>query len=56
MLDVHEQLAILSKSFQSNSLIVFDISKNINKTLSQLKKLANKPGPHEQVTTTCNHQ
>lgn len=38
MLDVHDQLAILSKSFQSNSLIVYDISRNINKTLKQLER------------------
>ena len=49
MLDTHEQLAILSKSFQSNSLIVFDISKNVNKTLAQLKKLTDRPGQHEQI-------
>lgn len=49
ILDVHEQLAILSKSFQSNALLIFDISKNINKTLAQLKKLLDKPGSNEQV-------
>jgi len=35
MLDVHNQLGILSKSYQSNSLIIFDISKNLNRTLRQ---------------------
>ena len=46
MLDVHEQLAILSKSFQSNSLIVYDIARNVNKTLKALQKLE-KPGVEE---------
>ena len=44
MEDVHEQLAILSKSFQSNSLIVYDISRNVNKTLKALQKLGEKVG------------
>ena len=35
MLDVHNQLGILSKSYQSNSLVIFDISKNLNRTLRQ---------------------
>jgi hypothetical protein len=47
MLDVHHQLAILSKAFQSNSLVVIDISKNVNKTLKALKKLLDTPGEHE---------
>ena len=47
MLDVHDQLAIISKSFQSNSLIVYDISRNINKTLKQLKKLSEGKGSTE---------
>ena len=47
MLDVHEQLAILSKSYQSNSLVVFDISRNLNKTLRSLKKIKDIKGPEE---------
>ena len=49
MADVHEQLAILSTSFQSNTLIVHDIAKNVNRTLRQLEKLEAKPsgGLHE---------
>ena len=47
MLDVHDQLAILSKSFQSNSLVVNGISRNVNKTLKGLKKLNDTPGPTE---------
>ncbi len=39
MLDVHNQLGILSKSYQSNSLVIFDISKNLNRTLRALEKL-----------------
>ena len=39
MLDVHNQLGILSKSYQSNSLVIFDISKNLNRTLRVLQKL-----------------
>ena len=37
--DVHEQLGILSKSYQSNSLLIFDVSKNLNRTLRTLEKL-----------------
>lgn len=48
MLDVHEQLTILSKSFQSNSLVVFDIGKNVNKTLRALQKLLETPGKNEK--------
>ena len=48
MLDVHDQLAILSKSFQSNSLLVFDIAKNVNKTLRALKKLLDTPAENEK--------
>ena len=47
MLDVHEHLAILSKNFQSNSLAVYDIARNVNKTLKALQKLGDKPGPME---------
>jgi hypothetical protein len=47
MLDVHEQLSILSRSFQSNSLVVYDVSRNINKTLKVLQKLNSKPGEQE---------
>ena len=41
MLDVHNQLGILSKGFQSNTLVIFDISKNLylNRTLRALEKL-----------------
>ena len=49
MLDVHEPLAILSKSFQSNALIVFDISKHINKSLRALEKLKSLPGIAESL-------
>ena len=48
MLDVHDQLGILSKSFQSNSLLIFDVPANINKTLRALKKLKETPGPNER--------
>jgi hypothetical protein len=48
MLDVHDQLAILSKSFQSNSLLIFDVGKNVNKTLRALKKLLDTPGENEK--------
>ena len=47
MLDVHEQLAILSKSYQSNTLCIFDVSNNLNKTLRALEKLKHKPGSEE---------
>ena len=52
MLDVHDELAILSKSFQSNSLLVFDISKNVNKTLRVLQKLRDEPGVNEKLFWT----
>lgn len=39
MLDAHDLLAILSKSFRSNSLVVNGISRNVNKTLKGHKKL-----------------
>ena len=32
MLDVHHELGVLSKSYQSNNLVVFDISKYLNRT------------------------
>ena len=47
MLDLHEQLATLSKSYQSNSLVVFDVSRNLNKTLRALDKLKSTPGREE---------
>ena len=49
MLDVHNQLGILSKSYQSNSLVIFDISKNLNRTLRALEKLKKEEscGPEE---------
>ena len=47
MLDVHHVLAILSKSYQSNALVVFDISRHLNKALSSLKKLKSNPGDEE---------
>ena len=31
MLDVHEQLSMLSRAYQSNSLTVFDISRHLNR-------------------------
>ena len=49
MLDVHEQLSILSRSYQSNTLVVFDISRNLNISLSKLTKLKTKPGEHEST-------
>ena len=49
MLDVHAQLAILSKGYQANGLIVFDISKHLNRTLRELEKLKSKPGTSEQA-------
>jgi hypothetical protein len=52
MLDVHDQLATLSKSFQSNSLLVFDISKNVNKTLRALQKLQDTPSENEKLFWT----
>lgn len=47
MQDVHDNLAILSKSFQSNKLVINGIAKNVNKTLKELKKLKDTPGPKE---------
>ena len=47
MLDVHDQLSILSRSYQSNSLCVFDISRHLNKTLKAFKTLKSEPGPTE---------
>ncbi|KOO33057.1 zinc finger protein 862 [Chrysochromulina tobinii] len=49
MLDVHNQLGILSKGFQSNTLVIFDISKNLNRTLRSLEKLKKEEscGPEE---------
>ena len=44
MLDVHEQLSILSRSYQGNSLVVFDISRHLNTTLAKLTKLKTTPG------------
>ena len=48
MLVVHEQCAILSKSYQSNSLIIFDIAKNVNKTLRVLEKMKETRGAAEK--------
>ena len=49
MLDVHNQLGILSKGYQSNTLVIFDISKNLNRTLRALDKLKKEEscGPEE---------
>lgn len=47
MLDVHNQLAILSKTFQAKSLIISDISKGVNKSLRALRALKEAPGEHE---------
>jgi hypothetical protein len=47
MYDVHEELRILSESFQSNKLVVFDIANNVNRTLKKLKKLLEQPGKHQ---------
>ena len=49
MLDVHAQLAILSKSFQSNGLTPFDIAKNLNKTLRELEKIKAAPRTAEKA-------
>ena len=49
MLDVHEQLAILSKSYQSNGLTPFDISKHVNRTLRELEKLKSAPRGAEKA-------
>jgi hypothetical protein len=49
MIDVHEQLGILSKSYQSNSLVLFDIPMNLNKTLFALKKQESTPAKSEQA-------
>ena len=48
MLDVHEQLAILSKSYQSNSVLVFDIARNLNKCLAKLEKARDHPSDEEK--------
>jgi len=48
MHNVHELLTILSKSFQSNSLVVLDISKIVNKTVLGLAKLKDGCGQHEK--------
>eukprot|EP00966_Prymnesium_polylepis_P083793 1940396-Prymnesium_polylepis.1 len=54
MLDVYSELAILSKSFQSNSLILSDISKNVVKCTRSLKKLIDSPGSKEMwFRTEC---
>ena len=31
MMDIHELLSVLSRSYQSNSLTVFDIPRNLNR-------------------------
>ena len=51
MLDVHNQLGILSKGYQSNTLVIFDISKNLNRTLRALEKLKKEEscGPEEST-------
>ena len=53
MLDVHNQLGILSKGYQSNTLVIFDISKNLNRTLRALEKLKKEEscGPEESTST-----
>ena len=55
MLDVHNQLGtcILSKGYQSNTLVIFDISKNLNRTLRALDKLKKEEscGPEESTST-----
>ena len=53
MLDVHEQLSILSRSYQSNALVVFDISRHLNRSLKALEKIKTKPGEHERAFLTA---
>jgi hypothetical protein len=56
MLDVHNQLGtcILSKGYQSNTLVIFDISKNLNRTLRALRSSRKKSraDPAEESTST----
>ena len=47
MLDVHNILSILSRTFQSNKLVIFDVPRNINKALRSLDKLRQTPGDTE---------
>ena len=45
--DIHRELKILSESFQSNALVIADVSRNLNKSLHSLKKMKATPGEHE---------
>ena len=47
MRDVYQQLAIMSKGLQSNSLIISDVSKYVSKTVRALMKLKDNPGDKE---------
>lgn len=47
MLDVYEQLAIMSKGLQSNSLIISDVRKYVVKTTRGLSKVSDNPGTKE---------
>lgn len=47
MLDVHNIMAVLSLTFQKNSLIISDIAKHVSKALARVKKLESEPGEHE---------
>jgi hypothetical protein len=54
MMDVHHHLGVLSKSFQSNTLLISDLPKNISKTVRALQKLKTDPGPKEaEVRAAC---
>eukprot|EP00966_Prymnesium_polylepis_P330579 7386210-Prymnesium_polylepis.1 len=47
MLDLHTQLAIFSKGNQAKSLIISDLTKNINNNTAALRKLKDSPGVNE---------
>ena len=49
MMDVHTQLAILSKAFQSNSLLVSDVAKDVNRSLRVLQDLLTSAGSVEKT-------
>ena len=49
MLDLHSQLAILSKGFQAKSLILSDLAKNVNNNTAALRKLSSTPGENEET-------
>eukprot|EP00966_Prymnesium_polylepis_P081890 1896776-Prymnesium_polylepis.1 len=47
MLDLHSQLAILSKGNQAKSLIISDLSRNVNNNAKALSKLLSSAGEEE---------